>query len=172
MITGGATIFSLLCVNTSNNWLMVKEIEYYHHSRLTGHVYMPFLSGTAPKRSFLTQARRRSTQQSTRGESIQMAQWRLSTQMGGKKPATPPGGSGSKTKMETSSWIPRCRKVVNLSDWNLKHFYYCSYCSNCEKIQDIREGCLENLVLCLYLFSSHVITDTGELWTFCFNDVT
>lgn len=114
MITGGATIFSLLCVNTSNNWLVVKEIEYYHHSRLTGHLYMPFLSGTAPKRSFLTQARRRSTQQSTRGESIQMAQWRPSTQMGGKKPATPPGGSGSKTKMETSSWTPRCRKVVKL----------------------------------------------------------
>lgn len=133
MITGGATIFSLLCVNTSNNWLVVKEIEYYHHSRLTGHLYMSFLSGTAPKRSFLTQARRRSTQQSTRGESIQMAQWRPSTQMGGKKPVTPPGGSGSKTKMETSSWTPRCRKVVNLSDWNLKHFYYCSYCSNCEK---------------------------------------
>lgn len=153
MITGGATIFSLLCVNTSNNWLMVKEIEYYHHSRLTGHLYMPFLSGTAPKRSFLTQARRRSTQQSTRGESIQMAQWRQSTQMGGKKPATPPGGSGSRTKMETSSWTPRCRKVVNRSDcetWSI--FIIAAIVQTVKKIQDIRRMSGEFGALSLFIF--------------------
>lgn len=72
--------------------------------KLTGCDFVLPLSGTAPRRSFSTQARRRSTRPTTRGGSIQMAPWRRSTLTASRKRTTPTDDSGSKTKMATSSW--------------------------------------------------------------------
>ena len=67
------------------------------------------LSGTAPRRSTSTRARGRSTQLTTRGGSTQTAPWRRFTLTAGRRHATPPDVSGSKTKTATLSWTTRLR---------------------------------------------------------------
>lgn len=113
---------------------------------------VPSLSGMAPRRSISTQARRRSTQPTTRGGSIQTAQWRLSTLMAGRKPTTPPDGSGSKTKMATSSWTTGRRNSALKANSSPKAHFGAAITSK-GKLQQVSNKSDLSLVVLIHLSS-------------------
>lgn len=67
------------------------------------------LPGTAPRRSTSTRVRGRSTLLTTRGGSTPMALWRPCTTTAGRKRATQPDVSESKTKTATLWWTAECK---------------------------------------------------------------